>query len=68
MIPCKDCITFAMCKLQITGHNKYGKVVEKLLPKCSLIRQYTKPSWQSTYNYSPSKVDRIRFFFENERI
>ena len=66
MIPCKDCILFAICKAQVQGSNPYGNVVTKLLPKCSIIKEYTKSKGSSTFpNYSPIGVDLVGYFFSH---
>lgn len=66
MIPCKECITFALCnaKLKETIHNT---VLYTLYPECSLIREYTFVgidfvSMDST-TYSQEKLDHIRHYF-----
>ena len=58
-IPCKDCITFAICRAQIQGNSSYRHI---LLSKCSLIREYSKPDWKgSALQYSPIKLDNVRY-------
>ena len=65
MVPCINCITFAMCKAQVTGSNPYGDIVNKLLPKCSIIAEYTISEFQhlSHTTYSPRKVIDLGQFF-----
>ena len=40
MIPCKNCITFAICKAQIQGNTPHSNIIRYLMPKCSLIKDY----------------------------
>ncbi len=69
MIPCKDCITFAICKTQVSQsviyHSSlYGAIVNILLEKCSIVKEYVKVGSYSTLNYSPAKIESIANYYK----
>ncbi len=65
-IPCKDCITFAICRLQIKRPHSYEKIISYLYPKCSLVKEYTRPIWNSPeFNLSPNQMQRVIYFLEH---
>jgi len=67
MIPCKDCITFAICRLQIKSPHSYEKILKYLYPKCSLIKEYTRPDWDTEINLNKSQhaMQRVIYFLEH---
>ncbi len=56
-IPCKNCITFAICNAHISDDCPYTDVAFNLIPKCSLIENYTK--WDPVF-FKPNSYDDER--------
>jgi len=67
MIPCKDCITFAICKVQV-AHSRssiFGAIVNILRSKCSIVKEYTKPEPNTDFlYYSLEKVQKVADYYK----
>jgi hypothetical protein len=58
MIPCKDCITFAMCNAQMTSYDS----VIKLLSKCSILLTFV--LYSHDRRISSIQLSLVRKFFD----
>lgn len=61
-IPCKNCITYPICKSQLGKEFFYLRIVTVLYQKCSLLRELVKDDTNG-YTYDPCKVSSVIRFF-----
>lgn len=66
MIPCKDCITLAICKSNVKTNR--GNLYSNIIPKCKLLRDYMHvvEYYHSWFRFNPTYEKRVveteRFF------
>lgn len=74
IIPCKDCITLAVCKAIASNSHKDKPFVTKLYDKCSLIKDYLSFAQITrenelvinTLNIEKTRCEAIESFFDNK--
>jgi len=68
MIPCKNCITLGICKAQLKPGNTYSNFIDIIVPKCSIVRDYALPGWNTQeFVYLPPLIDRVIYFLKHNK-